>query len=570
MNDFSRQKFAKLGVFPALLFIGFLLMTGSILSGGTKQNTAAVTDLPFVVPDIKEPKFPDKTFRITDYGAIGDGHTKNTQAFARTIKACTDAGGGTVLVPAGLWLTGPIQLKSNLNLHLEKGAVILFSGDFEDYPLIKRIWEGSAAVRCISPLFGENLKNIAITGAGIIDGSGQAWRPVKKYKMTENQWKNLLASGGVTDSAGGVWYPSKEAMNGLRTVAELDKRGADVNEYAAARQFLRPVMVGFVQCKNVLLDGPTFQNSPAWNIHPLMCEDVIIRNINIRNPWYAQNGDGLDVESCRNVIVNDCRFDVGDDAICMKSGKDKYGRMRGKPTENIAISDCVVYHGHGGFTVGSEMSGGVRNIYVRNCDFLGTDVGLRFKTTRGRGGIVENIFIRDIYMKDIPTDVIQFSMYYGGKTPVLDEDDATDSNSIQAVPAVTEETPKFQNIYMRNIVCDGANRAVYMQGLPEMPIQKINLDDVVISAANGVTCIDANDIKFKNVKIITAKSPVFELYNSRNFVFEGVNLLDSNGVFIKLDGSKTKAIHLKGVDKSQVDKKIQLGKNVKSDTIIAE
>jgi polygalacturonase len=567
VNEFKRlkQNLNEVNV----CFILYFLLAACTLPAGAKQGAIATSDLPFRVPDIKEPKFPNKTFRITDFGAVGDGHTKNTEAFAMAIKACADARGGRVIVPAGLWLTGPIQLKSNLNLHLEKGAVVLFSGDFEDYPLIKRIWEGSAAVRCVSPLFGENLTNIAITGNGIFDGSGQAWRPVKKNKMTENQWKKLLASGGVTDSGGGVWYPSKEAMNGHKTVAELDARGADVNEYAAARQFLRPVMVGLVQCKNVLLDGPTFQNSPAWNIHPLMCENVIIRNINVRNPWYSQNGDGLDVESCRNVIINNCWFDVGDDAICMKSGKDKYGRMRGKPTEDVAISDCVVYHGHGGFTVGSEMSGGVRNIYVRNCDFLGTDVGIRFKSRRGRGGVVENIFIQDIRMKDIPEDAILFTLYYGDRVSIPDEEE-TDSDYAKNVPPVTEETPTFQNIYMKNIICDGANRAVYMQGLPEMPIQKINLENIVISAKNGATCIEADNIKFKKIRITPAKYPVFELYNSRNLVIEDTTIPEANDIFMKLAGGRTEAIHLKGVDESKIKDKIQLGKNVKPDAVIAE
>ncbi|MCX5633082.1 MAG: glycoside hydrolase family 28 protein [Phycisphaerae bacterium] len=569
MNKFEKRKqnLNKMSVYSVLFIIYFLITVDCTLSVDAKQITTAAADLPFCVPDIKEPKFPNKTFRITDYGAVGDGHTKNTQAFAKAINACADAGGGRVIVPAGLWLTGSIQLKSNLNLHLEQGAVVLFSPNFEDYPLVRRTWEGSAAVRCSPPLFGENLKNVAITGSGIFDGSGQAWRPVKKVKMTENQWRKLTNSGGVVDSSGSIWYPSQEAMNGPKTVAELDARGADINEYAAARQFLRPVLVGLVECKNVLLDGPTFQNSPGWNIHPLMCENVIIRNIVVLNPWYSQNGDGLDVESCRNVIITNCRFDVGDDAICMKSGRNEYGRRRNRPTENVAISDCVVYHGHGGFTVGSEMSGGVRNIYIRNCDFLGTDVGLRFKSTRGRGGVVENIFIQGIRMKDIPTDAIQFDMYYGSRVALAGDDTSEDK---EVIPLVSEETPKFQNIHIRNIICSGAARGIWLRGLPEMPIQKINMENIVISANAGMTCIEADDIKLKNVRIIPAKFPTLELYNSRNFVIENVTLPDSNEVFIKLEGGRTAAIRLKGVDKPQIDKKIQFGKNVKPDAVIIE
>ncbi len=563
------RKWQSLNAVFVLFVVFSLLAVDCPLAKGAKSKPAVTADFPFVVPDIKEPKFPKRTFRITDFGAVGDGHTKNTDAFAKAIKACADAGGGTVLVPAGLWLTGPIVFKSNMNLHLEEGAIILFSPEFEDYPLIKTVWEGLAQVRCISPLYAENVENIAITGSGIIDGSGQAWRPVKKYKLTEIQWEKLLASGGVVEKDGGIWWPSEGAMNGITIVEELNKRpDAKIEEYAAAKQFLRPVLVGLRNCKNVLLDGPTFQNSPGWNLHPMLCENVIIRNINVRNPWYSQNGDGLDIESCRNVIVEKCKFDVGDDGICMKSGKNEYGRKRGKATENIAIRDCVVYHGHGGFVVGSEMSGGIRNIYVKNCSFLGTDVGIRFKTTRGRGGIVENIYIQDIRMKDIPEDAVLFTMYYGDRVsiPMNDEED---SDYEKNVPPVSEETPRIQNVYMKNIICDGARRAVYLQGLPEMPIRNINLENAVMSAQNGVTCIEADNIKFKNVKIIPDAPIAFSVFNGKNLLLENVTVPDSIGSFMKLAGGKTAAIELKGFDES-ISKKIQFGKKVKSDAVIAK
>lgn len=557
----------RTSVYFVLLIVYFLSIANSTLAMSANQRPAATTDLPFVVPDIKEPKFPTNTFRITDYDAVNDGHTKNTEAFAKAIQACVNAGGGRVIVPAGLWLTGPIELKSNLNLHLEQGAVILFSPEFEDYPLIRKTWEGLAAVRCTPPLHGENLQNIAVTGAGIIDGSGQAWRPVKRSKMTDGQWKKLLASGGVVDKEGRIWWPSQEAMNGAQTIRELDARGAQLHEYAAARQYLRPVLFGPINCKNILLDGPTFQNSPAWNIHPLLCENMIIRNVTVINPWWSQNGDGLDLESCRNVIVSNCRFDVGDDAICMKSGKNEYGRTRGRPTENVAVSDCTVYHGHGGFVVGSEMSGGIRNIYVRNCSFLGTDVGIRFKSTRGRGGVVENIYIQDIRMKDIATDAVRFNMYYGLHA-LIPGDEEFDTSARDAAPPVTEETPKFQNIHIKDIICNGAAGAIRLQGLPEMPIRKINLENVTISADNGVTCIEADNINFKSIKIMPKTGPVFDLHNSRNFVMENITFHASQGPYIKLAGEKTEAIHLKGVDKSKLADKIEYGPDVKPGALV--
>ncbi|MHC4170980.1 MAG: glycoside hydrolase family 28 protein, partial [Planctomycetota bacterium] len=311
-------------------------------------DAVVLDSLPFAMPEFKAPEFPNRTFLITDYGAVSDGQTKNTEAIAKTIGACAKAGGGTVVVPAGFWMTGPILLKSNVNLHLDKGAIIVFSSAIEDYPMVQRTFEGLESIRRQSPISGGNLENIAITGDGVIDGSGGVWRPVKKYKLRESDWRKLVSSGGAVDEAADIWWPSQAALNGAKTVAELKNRQAPVAEYIQAAEYLRPVMVSLVSCKNVLLDGPTFQNSPAWNIHPLMCENMTIRNITVRNPWFSQNGDGLDLESCKNVVVHNCSFDVGDDAMCMKSGKDEYGRQRGIPTENVAIWDCTVYHGHGG------------------------------------------------------------------------------------------------------------------------------------------------------------------------------------------------------------------------------
>lgn len=370
-------------------------------------------DLPFEMPVLVPPTFPEKDFNIKDFGAVGDGIFKNTEAFRQAIEECAANGGGRVIVPAGLWLTGPIQLKSNVNLHLLPGSHIQFTADFDDYPLIESNWEGLNQYRCMSPISGFDLENIAITGSGVIDGAGDAWRYVKKFKMTENQWKALIKSGGVLNEKGTEWWPSQEAYEGSIKVPEMlkNKHLYTKEDFEKYKDFHRPVLLNLVRCKNILLDGPTFQNSPAWNIHPLLCENLIVVNINVRNPWYSQNGDGIDVESCKNVLIYNCKFDVGDDALCMKAGRDKEGRDRGIPTENVVIRDCIVYHGHGGFTIGSEMSGGVRNIKISNCNFIGTDIGLRFKSTRGRGGIVENIWIEDIYMKDIPTDALSFNMF---------------------------------------------------------------------------------------------------------------------------------------------------------------
>ena len=203
----------------------------------------------------------------------------------------------------------------------------------------------------------------------------------------------------------------------------------------------------------------------------------------------------MDLENCRNVIVRDSRFDVGDDAICLKSGKDAEGRRLATPTENVLIENCIVYHGHGGFTIGSEMSSGVRNVRVNNCVFIGTDIGLRFKSTRGRGGVVENIFISNVRMTDIPGPAIDFNLYYGLREP------AVEGTSGPAIPPVTEETPAFRDIYIENVICRGADQAIVLQGLPEMPIRNISLKDVAITSKRGVFVTDAENIRFQNVRV---------------------------------------------------------------------
>jgi len=249
----------------------------------------------FEMPKVIEPLFPDFSVSISDYGAIGDGQTLNSQAFADAIEAVSERGGGRVVVPRGVWLTGPIVLKSNIDIHAESGALVIFSTNKNLYPLVESYFEGLNTVRCQSPISGRGLENIAITGEGIFDGSGGAWRHVKRFKMTDSQWKKLVASGGVLNKKGDIWYPSEGFKKGAES-GEIEDR----NEI---KDFYRPVMISLIECKNVLLDGPVFQNSPAWNIHPLLCENLTVRNIDVRNPWYSQNGDGIDIESCKNSVV---------------------------------------------------------------------------------------------------------------------------------------------------------------------------------------------------------------------------------------------------------------------------
>ncbi|MEO7310352.1 MAG: glycoside hydrolase family 28 protein [Chitinophagaceae bacterium] len=488
------------------------------------------------LPKSIEPTFKKDTFSIVAYGAKPDGITLNTKSINAAISECSGKGGGVVLVPPGLWLTGPVVMQSNVNLHVTAAAILQFSDDFNQYPLVVGNWEGSAQARNQSPLSGDNLENIAITGKGIIDGNGDVWRMVGKDRLTERQWKNKLASGGLLSADGKLWYPSaktkkahEEKLNGVMAVGKTLKDFESINDY------LRPNLLVFSNCRKVLLEGVTFQNSPAWCLHPLLCEDLTIRNVFAKNPEYAQNGDGLDIESCKNVLVEGCIFDVGDDGICIKSGKDEEGRKRGRPTENVVIRKCTVYKAHGGFVIGSEMSGGAKNIFVYDCSFMGTDKGLRFKTARGRGGIVENIYCKDIFMKDIGQEAIYFDMYYFTKPPVPGEKIET--------PTVTEATPQFQNFYIENIVCNGADKGIFMRGLPEMSVKNINLNNLVLKTNKGIEIIEAANISLKNVQLSVSKTnPVVYVENSSKVSFDTLKFNDNAEVLVNLNGERTKAI----------------------------
>lgn len=486
-------------------------------------SSAPACNLPFEMPQVARPAIPAHSVSVADFGGTGDGYTLNTAAFADAIAALTAKGGGRVVVPEGVWYTGPIVLKDNIELHLEQNAVIVFSSDKSLYPLVETTFEGLNTLRCQSPLSARGVKNVAVTGRGVIDGNGDAWRAVKQDKVNPRQWKDLVKSGGILSDDGKTWYPSESYKFGATSGADQNvstwaKTRAD---FERMHDFLRPVMVAIHHCENVLLEGVTFQNSPCWNIHPAMCTNLIVNDITVRCPDYAQNSDGIDIESCRNVVLTDSRFDVGDDGICIKSGKDQAGRDRGIPCENILVDNCIVFHGHGGFVVGSEMSGGVRNVKVSNCVFSGTDVGLRFKSARGRGGVVENIWIEDIAMNNILQEPLLFDLFYGGKSAseALAEGGDAEVTDIAPKP-VDETTPAFRDIHIKNVWCRGARRAMYFNGLPEMNVERVTVENTRIYATTGAQINESSDVVLRNVKIIPEQGPALMLNNVRNLSVE--------------------------------------------------
>lgn len=524
----------------------------------------------FELPKIYSPHFKRDTFSIVNYGAIADGMTLNSAAINKTIEACASQGGGTVLIPQGSYVTGPIIMKSNINLHLAKGALVIFSSDFNQYPLVVSSFEGVDAARCQSPVVAENLENIAITGPGIMNGNGYYWRPVKKEKLTESQWKDHLKDyGGVLTADKKMWYSSEKALKGSLTnnIGKLTE-GKTLADFEDVKDFLRPNMIRIYQCKNILIEDVTFENSPAWTTHLMMSEHITLKNVRVKNPWYGTNTDALDLESCKNTLVEDCNFDTGDDGITIKSGRDAEGRKRGMPTQDIIVNNCTVYHSHGGFVVGSEMSGGANNLFISNCTFIGSDIGLRFKTTRGRGGVVENVYVNNVNMKDIPAEAILFDMYYMAKDPVVLAGEKREPPTVE-FKAVDETTPQFRNFYFRNITCNGAAKGIFVRGIPEMHVKNVLIENAVLQADEGIDIQEASGITLNNITMITKNTnPVTYILNSDNITIDNLKYKEGAELLTQVQGNRTKQISIFNTDVTKAKQKLVAGFG-STDTVVS-
>lgn len=389
-------------------------------------------------------------------GARTDGKTLNTELINTTIARLSEAGGGTLFFPAGTYLTGAIRLKSHITLELEAGATLRFSDNFDDYlPFVEVRHEG-VMMKSFSPLlYAVDEENITIKGEGTLDGQGKAWWDEffrVLVDMRENGVRNI-----------NKYQPLWEKENDMNAIK------AETNEdwhNTADRRFFRPPFIQPVRCRNLRIEGITILNSPFWTVNPEFCDNVTVEGITIRNAP-SPNTDGINPESCSNVHINNCHISVGDDCITIKSGRDLQARRIGKPCENITITNCTMLSGHGGVVIGSEMSGSVRKVTISNCVFDGTDRGIRVKSTRGRGGIVEDIRVSNIVMSGIKQEALVFNLKYS-KMPQEPK---------------SERTPVFRNIHVSGVTVTGTQTPIRIAGLEEAPISDIVLRDIRIEGA---------------------------------------------------------------------------------------
>jgi polygalacturonase len=437
---------------------------------------------------------------VVSNGADPTGNSKCTGIISHLIDSLAAQGGGTLFFPAGTFLTGPIILKSNLTLYLDAGSVIKFSDDFDDYlPMVQSRWEDVRVKNFKSQIYAYKCENISIRGDGHLEGQGQKW------------W-DFMRSISTGQSAESKWQKIFETEN-----AELLKK----NPYIKSKKnFLRPPMFTTYECKNVLIEGVSFSNPPFWTIMPAFTENLTITGVTIENPDDSPNTDGIDPSSCKNVHISNCHISVGDDCIVIKSGRDEDGREAGCPTENITITNCTMLKGHGGVVIGSEMSGGVKRVTISNCVFEGTDRGIRIKTMRGRGGVVEDIRISNVSMYNMINEGILITMRY---------------QATQAEP-LSERTPAVNNIQISGVNIRGAHRPVAIYGLEERDVSQVSFSDMQVFSDNGILLENTSGISFHDIRMEIKDGIPMEANDSKRIIWDLVTVITpkTDQPFLKL------------------------------------
>ena len=432
------------------------------------------SELPEILARIKPPVFPDRDFDVTKFGADGDNKTDCTDALRKAIAACNAAGGGRVVVPAGEFLTGAIHLKSNVNLHIRAGATVRFLRDPQKYPVVFTRWEGIELMNYSPFIYAFEQENIALTGEGTIDGNADCehWWP----------WKGRKQCG---------WTPGAPNQTPDRNqLFDMAERGIPVaNRVFGPGHYLRPQFIQPYRSKNVLIEGLTLKNSPMWQVHPVLCSNVTVHKMTItgasENRESGPNTDGCDPESCTDVLIKDCNFNTGDDCIAIKAGRNADGRRVNVPSRNIVIQDCHMKDGHGGVTVGSEISGGVSNVFAENCrmDSPHLDSAVRIKNNAMRGGVLENIYVRNIEVGQVETAALSIDFFY-------EEGEAG------------KYTPVVRNVDIRNLTMHRAQYALFLRGLKNAPITDVHLSDCDLKGVEKPNVIEnVKDLALRNVHI---------------------------------------------------------------------
>ena len=465
------------------------------------------TNLPCAVEHVQPVVIPDYSVTLTDFGAVGDGVTDCSEAFAAAIKHLKKQGGGHLLVPDGKWLTGPIKLISNFDLHLADHATIIFLTNKELYVQPSdTLRDGSK--KCYALVHGSKLENVAITGHGTLDGQGIYWRPVKQKKVNEEIWESLLEMGGKVTADGNsknwkVWYPFN-----LNKDLNVPNIAAD----AITQEKMRPHLVNITDSRNVLMENVHLLNSPKFHFVPTRILNLIIDGVNIRCPHWAQNGDAMDPGNVQVALIVNCNISCGDDGICMKGGVGEKGVAAG-PQRDFLICNDTVYRAHGGFVIGSEFSGGMQRLVVKDCRFEGTDIGCRFKSAPGRGGWCEDIYCYDIVMKDIIESAFLIQSGYADRGAGVS---ATDKDNKDAF------FPDWSNITFRNITCIGSKQAVDIQGLKGKPVHNVLFDNVTVLGNKGGVKIEwAENVKFVNCNINPKPMPIEDYKKIKDVIYNG-------------------------------------------------
>ncbi len=454
-------------------FIGNILLASAAVAVAPRLIIGAddpwQTLMPRILERIKPPRFQKRSFYLHRFGAKGDGVTDCTSAFRSAIEQCAKEGGGKVIVPPGTYLTGAIHLKSNINLEVSEGATIKFSTNPKDYlPVVFSRWEGTELFNYSPFIYAFEQQNIAITGKGTLDGQSN----------DEHWWPWNGRAGYGWKEGMGQQRPDRNAL------LEMGEKGVPVKDRIFGEgHYLRPQFIQPYRCQNVLIDGVTIQNSPMWEIHPVLCRNVIVQNVHISS--HGPNNDGCDPESCSDVLIKNCDFDTGDDCIAIKSGRNADGRRLNAPTENIIVQGCRMRDGHGGITVGSEISGGVRNLFAENCrlDSQSLDHALRVKNNAMRGGLLEHLHFRNLEVGQVAHAVITIDFNY--------EEGAKGSF-----------TPVVRDYTVDNLRSAKSKHALDVQGLPAAPIMDLRLSNCTFdNVAEGNIVKNLKDARLANVKI---------------------------------------------------------------------